>query len=271
MDSTINFDSFSCRRAAMVGRFYLPRLKWQLIAYPIASVCLSLLFSVFIKIELPALVIAPLSSILSYMVYLGPLFFLVMAAREVETSLPATAGEKASFMIMYSMIVIPLLVYGPLWIVQIMMFGTIAPTDEIMRHLMPPNAADIDWTPIARWSLKSIPVNLLSAFAAILTCLYAVVSLKRNRIVLSVVYVIVYQIVVVIAASVFAGIKITRSGIFQEIASAKLTTPDAVTEEITAVMTDIMPGMMWLMGGVSLTVCIAMTYLIYRSIKRFQV
>ncbi len=263
-------DNFSWRRVGMVGQFYFPRLKWQLIAYPIAAICLTLLTSVLIKIELPAVAIAPFSSIISYMVSLGPLFFTAMAAREVETSLPATNGEKTVFMILYSLIIIPLLVWIPQWLIQLLMFGSIAPISEILQHTMPSNS-DIAIPQISQLATKSIPTNILSSFAVILVCLCTVVTLKRNRIILSIVFCIVYQIVITIVTSIYIGAKIVNAGIFQKIASGKTTSPDAVTEEITKFMTTVMPDTIWLMGGLNLIACIVLTYLIYRGIKRFEV
>ena len=269
MDYQMTDNRFSWRRVGMVGRFYYPRLKWQLIAYPIASICLTLLISTLIKLELPALATAPFSTALSFIVYLGPLFFTAKAAREVETTLPATAGEKATFMILYSLVVIPLLTWIPQYTVQLLMFGQIIPTDEILKHTMPANA-NIDTASIMQFAIKSIPANVLIYFAVILTCLYAVVSVKRNRIVMSIVFCIVYQIAVSIVTVIYFIFKIINSGFIQKIAEGKTTTPDAVADETIMLLTEITPGIIWLMGGFSLVSCIVLIYMINRGIKRYQ-
>lgn len=98
----------------MVFRYWLPRLRWQLIAYPAASLVCSILAVLLYRcfdLEVSASLVP--MGLMNYMVLFGALPFATAAGRSLSMSIPARNSEKATFALLYTLVALPLLVYVP--------------------------------------------------------------------------------------------------------------------------------------------------------------
>lgn len=107
----INKPGFSWERVKMLFRFYLPTLKPQLIAYPLATFVMTVVLLLTIKNELLFGLLATLILlVVSYMLYWSPIIFTRKNYHLTETILPVSGGEKVTFYYIYTLVAIPLLV-----------------------------------------------------------------------------------------------------------------------------------------------------------------
>lgn len=90
------------------GRYYWPRLKWQVICYAIASLVISVLIAVVSHYNLKFLYVM-LTGLVSLMMIFAPLAFARYNARETDITFPVSWQAKSIFMIGYTVIIVPLL------------------------------------------------------------------------------------------------------------------------------------------------------------------
>lgn len=112
MESLYNYDGFSWRRVAMVGRYFIPALRGNSVA--MASICFALIImACFFGVPNGSTMSSSLGSILAFAVVLTPLYFATKPADEIFNSLPAHASEKRTFIFLYSFIIMPALLLLP--------------------------------------------------------------------------------------------------------------------------------------------------------------
>ncbi len=265
MDYITTNNSFSWKRVGMVARFYYPRLKWQLALYPLAAFLFTLAGGYLLKAGFPAILISPFSSIASWMVYLGPLFLIIKSSREVETMLPATAKEQATCLILYAALLLPLITSIPGWAGSFVVFGTMNLT-SVMSY--------INFPPEAKEALEYIgpELNRTSYYGVftVVTCslitLLTVVRAKRNRIILSIVFVIAFNFVMTIIGVIAMFSKMfSDGGVISRIQDG--TPVDETTKEFIQELFPATLNVMAIFGTISIAVLIPM---IYRGIKNRQ-
>lgn len=93
----------------MVARYYLPRIKWQLIAYPLVSLLLTAFMMWTAAIEFAALGLM-VEWILILLIVFAPLSLARYNARETDITLPASWQTKAAFLLLYTVVAVPLMV-----------------------------------------------------------------------------------------------------------------------------------------------------------------
>lgn len=117
----INYSSsFSWRRVGMIARYYYPSLKWQMIIYSLASALFGIItyiategtVNVYTIGFFSVLVMAVIGSVQPFMVYFAPGFF-VKSCRDVDVAIPALWSEKATFVMLYLFVGVPILVSVP--------------------------------------------------------------------------------------------------------------------------------------------------------------
>lgn len=102
---------FSWERVRMLFQFYLPSLKPQLIAYPLATFVMTVVLLLTIKSELLFGLLATLIMlVVSYMLYWSPIIFTRKNYHLTETILPVSGNEKVAFYYIYAFLAVPLLV-----------------------------------------------------------------------------------------------------------------------------------------------------------------
>lgn len=93
----------------MVARYYLPRIKWQLILYPLVSILCTAFMVWSAGIGVPFLGLA-MEWIFILMIIFAPLTLARYNARETDITLPASWGVKATFLLLYTLVIVPLMV-----------------------------------------------------------------------------------------------------------------------------------------------------------------
>ena len=119
MTCMTNADNFSFARVMAYGNIYSPWIKRQLVFTPLISLAVVMINIMlgFYSFGLPF--IGLVSFIPAFMVYFGALVFAVGTDPAVETMLPVKWSEKALFVTVYALVVIPLCVNLPQLIVEV--------------------------------------------------------------------------------------------------------------------------------------------------------
>lgn len=120
-----NTDGFSWHRVSMVANYYMPRIRWQVMFYPLISL---------VAFALGMLTYNPATpetgfwfvGVLQYFVMFGPLALAFHRNRDKcePASAPAARGsEKATFLVIYSLVVLPVLALAPCDIAMNIAYG----------------------------------------------------------------------------------------------------------------------------------------------------
>lgn len=112
-------DGFSLRRLAMVAAYWWPRILREAIPFFAVSLALGLIAGwadLTIRRDLSYIVMSPIY----YATVCGPAIFAMKAGRRMEIALPASNAEKMTFMLLYSLVVLPLITiyttYSAYWL-----------------------------------------------------------------------------------------------------------------------------------------------------------
>ncbi len=231
-----------------MARFYYPRLKWQLALYPLAAFLFTLAGGYLLKAGFPAILISPFSSIASWMVYLGPLFLIIKSSREVETMLPATAKEQATYLAG------SFVVFGTMNLASVMSYINFPPeAKEALEYIGPE---------LSRASYYGVFTVVTCSLITLLT----VVRAKRNRIILSIVFVIAFNFAMTIIGVITMFSKMfSDGGVISRIQDG--TPVDEITKEFIQELLPATLNVIAIFGTISIAVLIPM---IYRGIKNRQ-
>lgn len=247
--------AFSFDRIINIARYYYPMLKRQIILYPIAGIVVGILNLTAAFTPVGILFSGIINSAISFLYTFGPVVFARRSSLVIETMLPATPREKASFVILYSLIGIPLILYVPFYLV--IGIGHIAGIDTNIEQML------TSLTERPSWSiyLGSALQNLVPA----ITCLYVVMRVRHNRALLGMVWSVISMIGLGIVGAVWGIIMALSYGFID--GTCTENDPDAIVGSITTSM-----------GSLVLTVSIIsglytalMTWLTYRQIGKRQI
>lgn len=263
-------NDFSWQRVDMIARYYYPSIRRQLIIYPAISVAVGIATFFMYNSPLSTIFAGILSMVLSFMFYFGPIVFTRRSDRAIETMLPATTGEKATFLLLYSFIVIPLLVYLPQFLVQRILIWTMPSNDFFMTIN--------DLT--SKFIGKTFGLSVAQSLVPLATCLYVVMRVKSNRAILGMVWAVASLIVTGICSAIYGVYFALHSEAFRTAAfesgynDATAGLPPKTAQElggeIASSMVDYMMPFMITMGILSLIYVIVMAYLTARTIKKGQ-
>lgn len=194
-------NKFSWRRAWAISSLYEPTIKWQLIIYAIVSA-----FTGGVVYTLNATVLGILSmglfgTVTNLMLYFGPLVFARKSNPVVETTLPATNAEKCTFYILYSLVVIPLVLNIPYYIV-LLTGNLIHPVAETFQEILSLQSSMIT---------KSYGLSILSFAMPISVCLYTLMASEKNRIVKAVLWTIGVNVAIGLIGGIY-GVVMALTG-----------------------------------------------------------
>lgn len=167
----IGKEGFSCHRVGMVARYYYPALKTQIIFFPLISLLagISAVFSDYLWQF--AMLDGLLSAAIAFMFMFAPIMFARNSSREIELTLPATYLEKATFVVLYTLICIPLMTYGPMYLMKWLLpivFNLNSPVNEMEEF-------------IKNLMQNSYGLELFSNAVPLITCLFVVMVCKKSR------------------------------------------------------------------------------------------
>lgn len=251
-------------RLALVARFYFPRLKKQIIAYPIISLLLGsgTIVSILSGSEI-LLMLALIIDVflISVMIEYGPLAFAFRSCPEIETGLPATAGQQSLFIIAYTFIGIPLMILLPITLVEIGLIDTGLVSNNITDELK-----EIERVLSGKLGFLTIACGLLQYLVPMAVCLYAVMRHTRKRLLHGIIWTLVANVMFAIFGFIVGAISAFKSG-FEDGWNGVEANPDNVVPGLTANILSMMDCL-----GVILIICLIFAiYMTCRTIKQRQV
>lgn len=263
-------NDFSWQRVDMVARYYYPSIRRQIIIYPAISVAVGIATFFMYNSPISTIFAGILSMVLSFMFYFGPIVFTRRSDRAIETMLPATSGEKATFLLLYSFIVIPLLVYLPQFLIQRILIWTI-PSNDLFMTIN-------DLT--SKFVGKTFGLSMAQSLVPLATCLYVVMRVKNNRAILGMVWAVVSLIGMGVISAIY-GVYIAlhsealqaemfASGYNDAAAGLPPKTAQELSGLIANTVADTMMPFIIGLGILSLIYVIVMAYLTARTLKKGQ-
>ncbi|PWL62912.1 MAG: hypothetical protein DBY35_02170 [Bacteroidales bacterium] len=183
--------------------YYMPRLKKQLIFYPVIAVVLYLLIFVTLRWEGVIIIGAMVSNILNLMLVFGALIFASRSGMEIDTALPVDWRQKATFILLYTFIAVPLLIAVPMGVCYL-----------CTKQWMVVNPFISGLTPLVDMFMTQgfIWLSVVTTLLPMAVCLYCVMAIKHNRIILSVVWTIVVVMVESFIGGIIGGLTAFRQG-----------------------------------------------------------
>lgn len=225
-------DNFSLRRAISFGRCFQPMLRIQMMVYPAVALLYCLSIVTLGKTPLGIPVVALISLVVAALMYLSPLVFTSGSGLVVETELPIRGDEKAIFMIVYSLVLMPLLLLVPQWVLH-WLAGNIYTewfTDNVF----------IKTTELSDFTF----LNIAQSVAPAAVCLFCVSAYQRRRVLMPIVWTICATMGIGILSGVLVIVKLFSNGFIDG-----LTDQPAMTDEkqiVDNIMTQISPELMML-------------------------
>ena len=250
--------SFSWARVAQLYQYNAPWIRKQTTIYFLFSLVASLLYLFLPSQTVRMAVFSPCSTVLLFMFIWAPIVFTKGGdTRIIDRLIPAAPSEKFVFYMSYLLVVIGMACFLCPWIAE-----------GLYQALYPGEENGID-------SLRNaleLPVyykcsNYLSPIAAMLTCFYCVVGVKRDRIMKAY---LISPCVLVLMSSLY-----TFYGIKESIALAYKNTIDQavqineveMADKVYSAITDHFVFLTFCMA-LSIVYVILMTWLSYRSLYR---
>lgn len=253
---------FSWKRVEYVIRFYYPLLRGQMIIYPCVALALYILASVAVYIKWTDLLWAAPATVISFMFYLAPVVLTRRDTRMVATMLPATALEKTVVLLGYFMVIVPLLTYGVYYL------------GGSLIKMVIPAASVIDKIRSVKQDLGTPQfIYQASELVPAVTCLWAVVKVKRNRTLKAVVSGVAAILGIGIIGMVYGAIVAFSSGFVSGIKDAVheggYLEPEQ-EEELVAPMVSEMIPFLTAMGITSMCYVAFAVWMIYHTVKTRQ-
>lgn len=178
-DTLTSTDRFSFTRVWMCARYYSPQLRLQLWLWPAVCAAIFALAIPLMRIDLADLALTAVSWT-SFLITLAPLMLLHSRAAEVDTMLPVKVSERITFLLLYFIIVIPVLID----LTALVMFGVSKLClDDVQVKLLQSGfggwimMTELSGTVLARTLIMSVGTTLM----ALIGCLLGVVAFKNHR------------------------------------------------------------------------------------------
>ena len=197
-------DGFSWHRIGELAAFYRPTISRQILAYA----CASLLSAIITLLPLAEVAQLGLFSIiwtaLPLIYDLAPLAFCKSGdSRIVERLIPASPCEKYTFMMLYFLVVMPIVIYTLPEIAMRLYKVIPAIQTEAMNHVL-----DIR----NQTSGAMFATSVLTSLATVLTCLFTIYYARTNRTLKGVLSVFAVQIAVGIMGAIWGMTSAFKAG-----------------------------------------------------------
>lgn len=250
-------DAFSWKRVLMVGRFYGPALKKQLLIYAAAT----LIFFILSLMPFPAPVqIGVFSMIWTALGFMTELSPIVLAksgdSRVIERLLPASAAEKYVFYLIYFLVIIPIVVYT-LPKLALYLYALI-PAIQHKEMLL---VIDIQ----QKNPLLNVIMNSFSTLAGTVTCLLVVLSVKHNRTLMGILSVFAVMIGAGIIGAIYGMTQVFYAGYIDGLEGRRGVGP-RTAEEILG-MIDQTPGFTIAVTCLFAAYCFYILWRVYKTVK----
>lgn len=252
-------DSWSWHRIGRLIGFYLPRLRKQMIIFPIASLVLASLLLINAgdgKFDQAMFVLV--FTALPYWFALGPLSLTSGGdARPVERMLPALPAEKFFVQMVYILVVIPLMVYAlpvvAMWLRASVLHLPTGPMIDMIYHRCSPRS-------------YQFYVNLADNLSMVALVFYIIWRANRNRVFYSIIAIVCYQIFLSILGGIYGMIWAFRKGYEDGLAGREMEmpTPESIMDVIN------IEPLLLVIGGCTFVAAVVLFSLSYRQIAHKQ-
>lgn len=255
-------DRFSWRRVAMVAEYYRVFTDRQMLIYT----AVSLLFSVLLLLPFPSVIRVAIFTCgwaaIPLMFYVAPVVFASKGdARPVDRMLPALASERYVYLILYLFVAVPASLYLlPLFVEWLMLSIPSLMDGGELEHLL---RLQLD----NPWLVRLL--NLTSAVAIVLTCLYVTERARTSRVVKGVLAMLAAQFALGIIGAIYGMAEVFKKGYEDGIACTPGDTPPVIAPPDVEKMVQEMSQSPYIAGAaivVSIWM-IVMFVLCYRNMK----
>ncbi|MCM1484046.1 MAG: hypothetical protein NC043_06900 [Muribaculaceae bacterium] len=253
-------------RIGMVAAYYYPLLKLQMVLYPCVAIALGIMQFVLSRTEIGFIFGSMLGTVINFMVYFAPCVFARRGDRYIEVLLPATGMEKSIFIIGYSLVVLPVVTWG-----------LFAGTMFLLEKIWPYTPEMQEFADVINQGARMVQgvwfVQRAQEYVPLSTCLYCVLTLKNNRMIMSMVWTVVSLIAMGLAGVIF-GIVMALSGAFKDgfIDGVNGLEPSADSSDMLAQgIIHAMRPFLYIMSGISAAYTLLMAWLSYRKISGIQI
>lgn len=163
-------NAFSPGRLRMVFRFWWPTLQRYLLVFFLCSVAISVVTSL-VALHNGSLMAYQFAGVPAYFAVFGSAVFGSRKGREQSIVLPATSNEKATFMLLYTLVALPLVSYVTSGLISYFISGETMVNMAIESVHLKYSSSECLW-----FFGFSLLVNLMAA----LTCLYFAVMSRTH-------------------------------------------------------------------------------------------
>jgi membrane protein len=237
---------FSWGRVMKIAGYYKPALRTQLILYPLVALVSGLSAGFAMKYPHTGILTGLLVTAMVFMLYWGPTVFSRKSSRQVEVMLPALASEKATFIILYCMVFLPLLIGVPYNI-----------GEAIMELLLGLGGGEM-FNGVG--NLKVWTIEHVQELIPLVTCMYVVFRCKTSRTSKG----ILYSILSLVALGVIGGLL----AFVMVVADIPYTEPQLLGKDLELKAT--IDNINAIIGVIAVVYVAVMIWLTCRTIKRIQ-
>ena len=251
---------FSWKRVGMLYAFNRPYLSRELLYYSLAIIVFSGLTLLPAGNVTQFMIFSIVWTIIPYMCSFAPLIFAKGGdSRIVDRMIPARPSEKYMFYLSYILLVVPVVCYT----LPLLASWAYLKIPSIQTEIM------LELTKIRfNLSLPLIALNVLNTFAMSLTCFYALINSRHNRVLKGVISVFAVQIAMSLIGGIY-GFIVALNGGFVNISDhasastlAGISTGNFFMQEMAR-----SPFMAILISIIGIYTCILLR-LIYKAVNR---
>lgn len=237
---------FSWGRVTKIAGYYRPALRTQLILYPLVALVAGLSVGFTAKYPHIAILTGLLVTAMVFMLYWGPTAFSRKSSRQIEVMLPALASEKATFIILYCMVFLPVLVTVPYYI-----------GEELMELLLGVDSSGLfnGFADLKVWTTEHV-----QELVPLVTCMYVVCRCKTSRTSKG----ILYSILSLVGLGMIGGLL----AFMMVVADIPYTEPQMLGKDLELKAT--IDNINTIIGVVTVAYVGVMIWLTCRTIKRIQ-
>lgn len=172
-------DRFSSGRFGLLWDFYRPGILRQLGWMAAGLLCLYIL-AILTRAANSFGLFGLVNTMIVLPIYLGPLVFAVYRDRSLQTLLPASGIEKALFMLLYTVVAVPL-AEVVIWYGIEGVFGVFGVAPDVLRSFDGKIKESFMELGIADYDVFN-PLRLATELLPAVVCLYVVVSSRGQRV-----------------------------------------------------------------------------------------
>jgi len=257
-------DRFSYQRFDLLWSYYHPAIIRQWV-WTIVAVLAFFLVGVLARYIESFTLFSLINTLLALPVYLGPLVFTLYNDRAMQIQLPATAGEKATFYIFHSIIIMPVAVLA-IWLSLNGIYASLWGDGEgIYGYFMVKMIESMANSGIEVMSFKLVVQRIFMELLPVAVTLYTVLSARTHRVIKG----IGAAIGTLVAYGIVSGIV----GFFTALTRIKTlenVPAENIDNEAVQMVTGLVSDLLFVLSLSSAVCFVLFIFLIYRKVKRMK-